>query len=143
MAGWWVCGESLPNDANIITLDAEVKDHRGLPVVRSTHEWADNDKKMMAHSTQNAVATLEAAGARKTYVGITMSAHPMGTARMGANPKRSVVNPYCQTHDIPNLFVCDPSVFVTGSGINHTLTAMAIASRAGEYMVKSIKRGDL
>jgi choline dehydrogenase-like flavoprotein len=143
MGGWWVCGESLPNDNNTITLDPEVKDHRGVPVVRSTHEWADNDKKMMQHATQNAVATLEAAGASKTYVGITMSAHPMGTARMGANPKRSVVNPYCQAHDIPNLFVCDPSVFVTGSGINHTLTAMAIASRAGEYMVESIKRGDI
>jgi choline dehydrogenase-like flavoprotein len=142
-AGWWVCGESLPNDNNTVTLDPEVKDHRGLPVVRSTHEWADNDKKMMRHATQNAIATLEAAGARKAYVGITMSAHPMGTARMGTNPEKSAVNPYCQAHDIPNLFVCDPSVFVTGSGLNHTLTAMAIASRAGEYMVEAIKRGDL
>ena len=142
-AGWWVTGESLPNDNNTITLDPDVKDHRGLPVVRSTHEWSDNDKRMMKHAAQNAVATLEAAGARKTYVGVTMSAHPMGTARMGSNPRKSVVNSYCQSHDIPNLFVCDPSVMVTGSGVNHTLTAMALTSRAGEYMVEAARRGDL
>ena len=142
-AGWWICGESLPNDDNTITLDPEVTDHRGLPVVHSVHEWGDNDKKIMEYARQMGVATLEAAGASKTYVGVTMSAHAMGTARMGVNPKASVVNAYCQAHDIPNLFVCDPSVLPTGSSVNHTLTAMAIASRAGDYMVEQAKNGSL
>jgi choline dehydrogenase-like flavoprotein len=142
-AGWWICGESLPNDNNTITLDPDVKDHRDLPVVRSTHEWADNDKKMMQYASQVGVTTLEAAGAKKTYLGVTMSAHPMGTARMGSNPKASVVNSYGQSHDVPNLFVCDSSVFPTGGVVNQTLTAMAIASRAGDFMVEAAKRGDL
>ena len=72
-----------------------------------------------------------------------MAAHPMGTARMGDDPMRSVVNSYCQSHDIPNLFICDPSVLPTGGGINHTLTTMATASRGGDYMRELAERGDL
>src|SRR4030042_4835487 len=58
--GWWLCGEGLANDNNTITLDPEVKDHRGLPVARCTHEWTENDKKAREHAVRMAVATLEA-----------------------------------------------------------------------------------
>jgi len=141
--GWWICGEGLPNDNNTLTLDPEVKDHRGLPVARLTHEWTENDKKIRAHAKKMSVATLEAAGATKVYVGKDMAAHPMGTVRMGEDPAKSVVNSYCQSHDIPNLFICDSSVFVTGGGTNLTLTAMAIAGRSGDYMTEAAVRGDL
>jgi choline dehydrogenase-like flavoprotein len=62
---------------------------------------------------------------------------------MGNDPKTSVVNELCQSHDIPNLYICDTSVFVTGSGVNPTLTAMAIASRASDHMAASARRGEL
>ena len=67
----------------------------------------------------------------------------MGSCRMGDDPETSVVNSYGQAHDVPNLFICDTSVFVTGSGVNPTLTAMAIASRAAEHIVAGARRGDL
>ena len=143
VAGWWPCGEALPNDNNTLTLDPDVKDHRGLPVARLTHEWLDNDKAAMKHAEQMARATLDEAGAGKTFAGLNMVAHPMGTVRMGTDPDESVVSPYCQSHDIANLFVCDPSVFPSGGGTNITLTAMAIASRAGDYIVDSMKSGAL
>ena len=143
MLGWWVAGEGLPLDANTISLDPEVRDHRGLPVARLEHEWADNDRAAMQHGCGNAVAVLEAAGATKTYVGTTLSAHPMGTARMGASPSASVVNSCCQTHDIPNLFICDPSVFPTGGSANNTLTSMAITARAVDYICDLVSRREL
>ena len=63
----------------------------------------------------------------------------MGTVRMGTDPQTSVINPYCQSHDIPNLFVTDTSIFPTGGGANITLTAMAISLRASQYIVEQIK----
>lgn len=142
MIGWWVAGEGLPHEENTISLDQEVRDHRGLPVARLSHEWTDNDRAAMRHGGQKAVEILEGAGALKTHVGTTLSAHPMGTARMGTNTSDSVVNSYCQTHDIPNLFICDPSVFPTGGSVNNTLTSMAITARAVDYMCDAAKRGD-
>ena len=62
---------------------------------------------------------------------------------MGCDRATSVVNEFCQSHDIPNLFICDTSVFVTGSGVNPTLTAMAIASRAADYIAASARGGKL
>lgn len=61
---------------------------------------------------------------------------------MGIDPQTSVVNEFCQSHDVRNLFICDTSVFVTGTGVNPTLTAMAIADRAAEQLVAAGKRGD-
>jgi len=142
-AGWWILGEGLPDEDNTVTLDPKVKDHRDLPVGRCTYRWLENDEKSMDHAKRTAVSLLEAAGAKKTYVGATLAACPSGTTRMGANPKTSVVNPYCQSHDIPNLFIGDTSVFPTGGGVAGTLTAMAVASRAGEYITDEISRKNL
>jgi choline dehydrogenase-like flavoprotein len=134
--GWWVCGEGLPNDDNSVTLDPEVKDKYGLPVAHLRHSWADNDRRLIQHGIQKAVETLEAAGAWRVQAGPVSSAHPMGTVRMGRDPQTSVINSFCQSHDIPNLFVTDTSVFPTGSGVNTTLTAMAIALRASRYIIQ-------
>ena len=86
---------------------------------------------------------MTASGARKIRVGLNYGAHAMGTCRMGRDPKTSVVNEFCQTHDVPNLFICDTSVFVTGAGLNPTLTAMAIASRSSEYITQAARKGEL
>ena len=67
----------------------------------------------------------------------------MGTCRMGRDPSASVVDEHGRSHDIGNLFVCDTSVFVTGGGVNSTLTAMALASRAADHMADAARRGDL
>jgi choline dehydrogenase-like flavoprotein len=143
IAGWWICAEGLPNDRSTITLDPELRDARGLPVARLTHEWVDNDIAVLEAARRKSEELLWAAGVEEVYAGVEYAAHPMGTCRMGADPATSVVNDRCQSHDIPNLFVCDTSVFVTGGAVNSTLTAMALARRAVDYMGEAARRGDL
>ena len=142
-AAWWAHAEGLPDERNTVTLDRELTDARGLPVARVTYEWGDNDMKVAAAARDKAAEMMHASGARKVRPGLNYGAHAMGTCRMGNDPKTSVVNPFGQTHDIRNLFICDTSVFVTGAGVNPTLTAMAIAQRASEHMADAAKRGDL
>jgi choline dehydrogenase-like flavoprotein len=142
-AAWWAHAEGLPDDGNAITLDPQQKDFRGLPVLCVTYEWGANDIKLAAAARDKAVEMMTASGARSVRIGLNYGAHAMGTCRMGRDPDISVVNEFCQSHDIPNLFICDTSVFATSAGVNPTLTAMAIASRAADYIAESAKRGDL
>ena len=72
-----------------------------------------------------------------------MIIHEIGTARMGSNPKTSVLNQYCQAHDVKNLFVADGASFVTNSDKNPTLTIMALSWRASEYLLEQAKKGSL
>jgi choline dehydrogenase-like flavoprotein len=141
--GWWICGEGLANNDNTVTLDLEAKDRFGLPVAHLHHSWTDNDRRLIQHGIQQARETLTAAGAWQVQAGPVSSAHPMGTVRMGSDPQTSVINAYCQSHDIPNLFVTDTSIFPTGGGANITLTAMAVTLRAAGYMIKQAKAGHL
>lgn len=141
--GWWAVGEGLPNDDNYVRLDDDVRDERGLPVAHLHHAWTENDRRMIQHAIQKATDTLEAAGAWHVQAGPVSSAHPMGTVRMGDDPRRSVVNSYGQSHDIANLFVTDTSVFPSGGGANVTLTAMSIALRGAEYLLEQLRLGNL
>jgi choline dehydrogenase-like flavoprotein len=141
--GWWVCGEGLPDDNNTVTLDPQTRDKYDLPVAHLKHAWSDNDRCLIRHGAQKARETLEAAGAWQVRAGPVSSAHPMGTVRMGNDSHTSVVNPFCQSHDIPNLFIADTSVFPTGGGANITLTAMAITLRASRYIVEQVRMGTL
>jgi choline dehydrogenase-like flavoprotein len=97
-------------------------------VVFSYHE---NDKKIVAHAKGKMKDILEAAGGEDVWMA-DRTAHLLGTCRMGNDPKNSVVNADCQTHDVPNLFVCDGSVFTTSSAVNPSLTIEAIAARAAD-----------
>jgi choline dehydrogenase-like flavoprotein len=142
-AAWWAHAEGLPCEANAVTLDPAVRDTRGLPVARVSYAWTANDRALVAAARDSAVAMMHASGARKVRVGLQYAAHAMGTCRMGADPRTSVVNSFGQAHDVPNLFVCDTSVFVTSSGVNPTLTALAIAERGAEYIAAAARRGDL
>jgi len=142
-AAWWAHAEGLPSADNRITLDPELKDNRGLPVARLTYEWGENDIKVAAAARDKAAEMMAASGARKVRIGLNYGAHAMGSCRMGRDARTSVVNKFCQSHDIKNLFICDTSVFVTGAGVNPTLTAMAIASRAGASLAAAAKRGEL
>ena len=142
-AAWWAHAEGLASESNRVTLDSDLKDRRGLPAGRITYEWGENDVKVAGASRDKAAEMMSASGAREVRVGLNYGAHAMGTCRMGRDPGASVVNEYCQSHDVKNLFVCDTSVFVTGAGVNPTLTAMAIASRAAERIAEAGGRGEL
>ena len=142
-AAWWAHAEGLPHAHNAVTPDAEVKDARGLPAARVTYEWGDNDLKLAAAARDKAAEMMSASGARRVRIGLNYGAHAMGTCRMGRDAKTSVVNEFCQSHDIKNLFICDTSVFVTGSGLNPTLTAMAIARRATDQIASAARKGEL
>jgi choline dehydrogenase-like flavoprotein len=142
-AAWWAHAEGLPDVRNTITLDPHLRDGRGLPVARVSYEWGENDHKLAAAARDKAVAMMSASGARKVRIGLHYGAHAMGSCRMGRDAETSIVNGFCQTHDIKNLFICDTSVFVTGAGLNPTLTAMAIADRATGYIIESAKKLEL
>ena len=86
---------------------------------------------------------MAASGARKVRIGLNYGAHAMGSCRMGDEAETSVVNQFCQSHDVKNLFICDTSVFVTGAGVNPTLTAMAIADRATGHLIECARKGEL
>ncbi|HEY7120145.1 MAG TPA: GMC family oxidoreductase, partial [Tepidisphaeraceae bacterium] len=141
-AAGWAHAEGLPDDENTVTLDPEVKDARGLPVARVTYTWGENDVKLAAAARDKAAEMMRASGAREVRIGLNYGAHAMGTCRMGRDPGTSVVNEFGQSHDVRNLFICDTSVFVTGAGVNPTLTAMAIADRAVEYIAAAARRGE-
>ncbi len=138
-AAWWAHAEGLPSPNNTITLDPDVKDTRKLPVARITYSWGDNDVKVAAAARDKAAEMMAASGAAKVRIGLNYGAHAMGGCRMGTNRETSVVNEFCQSHDIPNLFICDTSVFVTGAGVNPTLTAMAIAKRSAAFLKDTIR----
>ena len=142
-AAWWAHAEGLPEVRNTITLDPELRDARQLPAARVTYQWGANDVKLAAAARDKAAEMMAASGAKKVRIGLNYGAHAMGSCRMGHDAKSSVVTEFCQSHDVANLFICDTSVFVTGSGLNPTLTAMAIADRAAGHIGTSARRGEL
>ena len=134
-AAWWAHAEGLPDVTNTITLAPNLLDGRGMPVAQVTYQWGENDMKLAAAARDKAAEMMAASGAKKVRIGLNYGAHAMGSCRMGNDAATSVVNPFCQSHDVKNLFICDTSVFVTGSGVNPTLTAMAIADRAAQHLI--------
>ncbi len=125
-------GEVLPDPGNTVTL-SECKDSNGMPLAKVTFSYGDNDKRLIDHAVGTMKDILKAAGGRPEFV-VPDTAHLMGGCRMGSDPENSVVNSYGQTHDIPNLFICDASIFVTSGAGNPTNTVMALASRTADYI---------
>lgn len=133
-------GEVLPNIENAVTL-ADEKDDHGIPRARVTFSYGENDRRLIRHAVESMSSILRAAGGKVEFV-VPDTAHLMGGCRMGNDPRTSVVNSYGQTHDIPNLFVCDASIFVTSGGANPTNTVMALALRTADYIIQMGKRLD-
>jgi len=127
-------GEDLPEENNRVELDPEVKDSYGIPAPRIVYTSGENNLKMMEHAALTATQALEAAGAVEVLnLGLSRhAAHLMGTARMGNDPRRFVVNAWNQAHDVKNLFVVDGSSFTTSSAANPTSTIGALALRAAD-----------
>lgn len=137
-------GEMLPNRDSYVDLDPVKKDRWGIPEARRYVVYGENDRKIFDSMTDWSVRILKSAGAEILSVGKTpVGNHELGGARMGADPKRSVVNSYCQTHDVGNLFVVDGSVFPSASEKNPTLTIMALAARAAEHIGDRLKKGEV
>ncbi|GIP40291.1 glucose dehydrogenase [Paenibacillus sp. J31TS4] len=131
-------GEVLSQETNRVTLSDE-KDALGLPRAKVTFSYGDNDQKLIRHAVDSMKAILRAAGGTPEYV-VPDTAHLMGGCRMGTNPSNSVTNSFGQTHEIPNLYICDASLFVTSSGANPTNTVMALALRTADHLVERAKR---
>lgn len=134
-------GECLPDDRNTVTLDPVVKDRFGVPAARMTHHKSDRDAVLVAAEHRTCRTILEASGATQVYARPARSGHLLGTCRMGADPRTSVVNGHGQSHDVKNLFIADASTFVTASSVNPTLTIVALANRTSDYIVEQARHG--
>jgi choline dehydrogenase-like flavoprotein len=137
---WSMAVEDLPDEANHVSLDPEVTDSSGIPAPRIHYRVSDNSRASLAFNGEKAREAHEAAGASRVVVQSAMPDsgwHLLGTARMGTDPATSVVDADCRSHDVPNLYVVDGSVFVTCSGVNPTATICAIAHRAAGHIVRT------
>jgi choline dehydrogenase-like flavoprotein len=144
MAGMWLVGEDLPQEANRVTLHAEEKDRFGLPVPVVSFTDHPNDVAMREHAYRQGSAVYEAVGAREVHrVPPYPSTHNLGTNRMAANPRDGVVNRWGQTHDIRNLFVSDGSQFTTSAAENPTLTIVALAIRQAGYIAEQMAKNEI
>jgi len=143
-------GECLPNHNNYVELHKEKLDAWGIPVLHIQCAWSDNELAIQKDMAITAAEMLAAAGVHdiEPYTDTAgdppgFSIHEMGTARMGRDPKTSVLNSYNQAHDIANLFITDGSAMVSSSCVNPSLTYMALTARACDYTVQQMKRGEL
>jgi len=141
-------GESLANFDNFCEIDANLKDAWGIPALRISMAHGKNEAAMMRDAGVTAAEMLEAAGAKNIRVntGVEMpgmAIHEVGTARMGNDPKKSVLNAFSQSHDVSNLLVADGSGFVSSACQNPTLTMMAITVRACDHLVERFKRNEV
>ncbi len=141
-------GEMLPYHENKISLNKNVKDKWGLPVLDMDVEIKDNEKKMRLDMMNDAKEMLEAAGVKnvRTYdngYAVGMGIHEMGTARMGRDPKTSVLNGNNQVWDAKNVFVTDGACMTSASCVNPSLTYMALTARAADFAVSELKKGNL
>ncbi len=131
--------EDLPEEHNTVTLDPVLTDAHGIPAPKIDYTLSDNSRRMLTHSIARASDVLRAAGAYDVISEAPIGNggwHLMGTARMGADPSRSVVNEWGRSHDVKNLFIVDGSLFVTSAGVNPTSTIQALAL----YVADNIKR---
>ena len=142
VVGLKIVGEMLPQERNRVTLDDEV-DQYGLRIPRVTYSWCDNDKRLIDHSLKFMTQALQAIDAHDIWTQDDDTCHLNGTARMGDDPRLSVVDTNCRSWDIPNLWVCDGSVFPTVGGVNPSLTIQAIACRTADRIKALAGRGEL
>ncbi|PYQ39301.1 MAG: GMC family oxidoreductase [Acidobacteria bacterium] len=141
-------GEVLSRYENAVSIDPEVKDKWGVPVLRFDFKFGDNEKKMAADMANTAKEIFEEAGIEvvdhdRHILTEGWSIHELGTARMGNDPKTSVLTQHQQSHDVKNLFVVDGSSHVSASCQNPTWTIMALAWRSCDYLADELRKGNL
>jgi len=141
-------GEVLPRFENHVRISKDKKDAWGIPVLHIQQTYGDNERAMARDAMETAEEMCRQAGfeilaRHDRMVPPGESIHELGTCRMGAEAKTSVVNQYCQAHDVKNLFVVDGSVFVSAGAQNPTLTMVALALRASDYLAEQMRQGAL
>ncbi len=140
--GLKMVGEIMPHERNRVTLADEV-DRFGLRIPRVTFSYSDNDRAMIAHALDFMDKSLAATGVSDRWRETEDTCHLNGTARMGVDAACSVVDADCRSWDIPNLWICDGSVFPTVGGVNPSLTIQALACRSADRIKVLAGRGEL
>ncbi|MCY3813938.1 MAG: GMC family oxidoreductase [Gammaproteobacteria bacterium] len=134
--------EDLPEEHNRVTLDPELADSHGIPAPKVSYKLSENSRRMLEHGVARASEAMIAAGATTVHPSPSpiryCGWHLLGTARMGDDPGRSVVNSWGRSHDVRNLFIVDGSVFVTSGGVNPTTTIQAVALYIADAMKKNL-----
>jgi choline dehydrogenase-like flavoprotein len=147
-------GEMIPNIHSYCEIDPDVVDQWGIPVLRFHFKWTDYEWKQARHMEKTFAEIIQAMGGRVTGLsaaqresdGISIPGtiiHEVGTARMGGNAKNSVLNGFCQAHEVKNLFVMDGACFVSNPDKNPTLTINALAWRGCDYLAEEMRRGNV
>jgi choline dehydrogenase-like flavoprotein len=151
-SGWGMSlvgfGECLPYHENKVTLNHELKDKWGLPTLTIDAEFKENEMKMRQQMKLDAVEMLETAGLKNVTPfdysgGIGVGVHEMGTARMGRDPKTSVLNGNNQVHAVPNVFVTDGACMTSSNCVNPSITYMALTARAVDFAIQELNRKNL
>ncbi|MBA4055216.1 MAG: GMC family oxidoreductase, partial [Marivirga sp.] len=141
-------GECLPYSENRITVNTDKKDKWDRPTLNIDAEFKENEKAMQQDMAEAMGEMLEETGYKnvKTYVNTSFPGnanHEMGTARMGRDPKTSVLNAFNQLHEARNVFITDGSCMASSSCVNPSLTYMALTARACDYAIKELNRQNL
>jgi choline dehydrogenase-like flavoprotein len=141
-------GECLPYHENKVTLNHDKKDKWGQPLMSIDAEFKDNEMAMRKHMQADAVEMLEASGLKNVTAfdnmgGIGVGVHEMGTARMGRDPKTSVLNAHNQLHAVPNVFVTDGAAMTSSACQNPSITYMALTARAVDFAVTEMKKRNI
>ena len=143
-----IMGEVLPHFEHCVSIDKNVVDAWNIPALHINTRYTDNEFNM----ARDAVDTSSEMAHRSGFEVLTRnydpnppgySIHELGTCRMGDDPKASVLNKWCQSHDIKNLYVVDGSSFVSGGWQNPTMTILALAMRASEHLAEQMRLGDV
>jgi len=141
-------GECLPYHSNYVEVNKDKLDAWGIPTLNINCKWNDNEKAMSRDIATQAAEILAASGAKEIGVFSDMTSpglgiHEMGTARMGRDPKTSVLNAHNQVHDVPNVFMTDGACMTSAACVNPSLTYMALTARACDYAVSQLKKNEL
>jgi len=141
-------GEVLARYENYVDLDPQLTDKWGIPALRFHYKFGENEKRMVEDMVDTAKEMFETAGFKILQVNRRVlmegsSIHELGTARMGSDPKTSVLNQFQQSHDVKNLFVVDGSSHVSAGCQNPTWTIMALCWRSCDYLADELKKGNL
>lgn len=137
---------SLPSPTNYVDIDPEKKDIFGIPQLRFHFQWGENELMMWEHSKQVMIDLFKAAGGEMWGADTTpdrpgTSLHETGVCRMGSNPKSSVTNKWGQTHDVPNLYLCDASIFPSPTDKTTTMPIIAFTMRNCDNMIENFRKG--
>jgi choline dehydrogenase-like flavoprotein len=139
---WGISAEDLPLPDNRVTLDPALTDGSGIPAPKITYSLPDETQRLLDFHVARAREAHGAAGAVETIVSHWMpdaGAHLIGTARMGTDRETSVVDPYGRSHDVPNLYIVDGSIFVCAGSVNPTATICALALRNAEHLMATAR----